>query len=153
MQLEKDLKKGKDDLEYIEQAVRDKNRHKALLSHLREKYDYRNKKVIYPNRVSKEKFDQLKEQNKNDFIFGFDSHFEKQLEEKRAKVSKFELLRAHVKNYQMLTPKEKRSVLGYIGARRSRDARKQFRKELSLLAQKIVYESKQAQEQEHQSYM
>lgn len=141
-----DLKQGRDDLRYIEDAVANKQNHAELLAHLRDKYDYRNKKVINWEKLSQADLDKLRESGREDTIVGFKSHFKEQIREKRAKVSKFELLRAHIRNYQMLTDKEKRTVLGYIGARRSRDARKQFRQELSLLAQKIAYENKQNEE-------
>jgi large subunit ribosomal protein L47 len=140
-----DLKKGKDNLSYIEDAVKNKQKHAQLLNHLREKYDYKNKKVVYPNsKISKEELEEMK--NSGNFIVGFESQIEEQIKEGRRKVDKYELLRSHIRNYHMLTQKEKRTVLGYIGARRGRDARKEFRKELSLLAQKIAYENKQKEE-------
>ena len=139
-----DLKRGKDDLSYIEDAIRNKQKHAQLLNHLREKYDYKKKKVVYPYQVSKEEFEELKKDE--NVLTGFESQIEEQIREGRRKVDKFELLRLHIKNYQMLTDKEKRTVLGYIGARRGRDARKQFRQELSLLAQKITYENKQREQ-------
>jgi large subunit ribosomal protein L47 len=130
-----DLRKGKDDLKYIEDAVRNKKKHDQLLNHLRSKYDYKNKRIIH-------KKNRYKPENKKNVIIKFNSQIEEQIKEGRKKVDKFELLRSHIINYQMLTQKEKRTVLGYIGARRGRDARKEFRKELSLLAQKINHEQK-----------
>ena len=146
-----DLKKGKDDLAYIEEAVRNRKKHSRLMDHLRKKFDYRTKKVVNPRLHSKEELEKMRQYSPQNLIIGFESHFEEQIRTKKKKVSKFELLRAHIKNYQMLTQKEKRMVLGYIGARRARDSRKEFRKELSLLAQKIFHENREKEEQEAQN--
>lgn len=138
-----DLKKGQDDLKYIEEAVARKQKHTKLMAHLRERYDYRNKTVVNHDRLSEKQLDRLREKKGDSMIVGFKSQIREQIREGRNKVSKFELLRAHIRNYQMLTDKEKRTVLGYIGARRARDSRKIFREELSLLAQKIAHENRQ----------
>ena len=142
-----DLKRGIDDLSYIKDAVQNQQKHAELLEHLRSKYDYRNKRVINPKKYSQKQLDHMRE-TRDDLIIGFNSQIQEQIREKRTKVDKFELLRSHIRNYQMLTQKEKRTVLGYIGARRSRDSRKLFREELSLLAQKIAFENKQKLELE-----
>ena len=110
-----DLKKGKDDLTYIEEEVQKKKKHKKLLQDLQEKYNYKTKKIINPKYMSKEKLEELKNSEEN-FIIGFESQIQEQIKNKQKKVSKFELLRSHIKNYQMLTEKEKKTVLGYIGA-------------------------------------
>ena len=102
-----DLKKGKDDLTYIEEEVQKKKKHKKLLQDLQEKYNYKTKKIINPKYMSKEKLEELKNSEEN-FIIGFESQIQEQIKNKQKKVSKFELLRSHIKNYQMLTEKEKK---------------------------------------------
>ena len=53
-----------------------------------------------------------------------------------------EILRAHIKNWGALDLKQRRVVLNMINARRARDAKSAFTREINLLAQKIAYENK-----------
>jgi len=66
-----------------------------------------------------------------------------QLENGLDHVSSDEVLRAHIKNWKSLNLKQRRIVLNFLNARRARDAKKEFLKELNLLGQKIAYESLQ----------
>lgn len=62
------------------------------------------------------------------------------MEDKNYKPSQEEILKSHVKNWRMLSIKQKRIVLGFINARRARDARTQFLSELKQLGKRIQYE-------------
>jgi len=42
-------------------------------------------------------------------------------------------LRAHIKNWRMLSLKQRRIVVNFLNARRAKDAKSEFYKELSLL--------------------
>ena len=56
-------------------------------------------------------------------------------------MSEEEILRAHIKNWQDLVPKARRVFVNFLNARRARDMKKDFLKELNLLSQKIAYDS------------
>jgi large subunit ribosomal protein L47 len=51
-----------------------------------------------------------------------------------------EILRSHVKNWKSLNIRQRRIILGFLNARRSKDAKASFVKELKILGQKIAYE-------------
>lgn len=70
---------------------------------------------------------------------------DKQLSTGVYKLSSSEILAAHVKNWKMLNLKQRRVVLNFINARRAREAKSEFLKELSLLGQKIAYDDIQRQ--------
>jgi len=132
-----DLKRGIDNIDYIKKALeieKNKKEHKAYLD---EKYDYKNKRVV------KEPTDQDK--SDPNVILGFKSGILEQLDSGNYKLSQQEILRSHVKNWKMLDLKQKRRLLGHINARRARDARGEFLKELNLLGQKIAYDKLQGQ--------
>ena len=49
-----------------------------------------------------------------------------------------EILRAHVKNWKSLNLKQRKIILGFLNARRAKDAKSTFVKELKILGQKIA---------------
>lgn len=51
-----------------------------------------------------------------------------------------EILRAHITNWKSLNLKQRKIILGFINARRSKDAKSAFVKELRVLGQKIAEE-------------
>lgn len=51
-----------------------------------------------------------------------------------------EILRAHIKNWKSLNLKQRKILLGFLNARRSKDAKSTFVKELRILGQKIAEE-------------
>jgi len=139
-----DLKRGIDNTDYIKKAVEIEKNKAELKKYLDEKYDYKNKKVIRnPEDVPAE--------SNNDVIIGFKSGILEQLNSGRYKISQEEVLRSHIRNWKMLDLKQKRKVLGVLNARRARDAKNEFLKELNLLGQKIAYDKLQEQRQSAQS--
>lgn len=66
---------------------------------------------------------------------------EEQLNSGDYKLSNSEVLRAHVKNWRHLNLKQRRVVLNFMHARRSRESKREFIKELSLLGQKIAHDN------------
>lgn len=127
----RDLRKGVDNTNYIQRAVdkiNEKNEHKSYLA---EKYDYKNKKIVPQDSEAP---------NDGTTIRQFSSIFQEQLKSGNHKISEEEVLRAHVKNWKMLNLKQRRIVINFLQARRARDAKKEFMKELDLLAQKIVHD-------------
>jgi large subunit ribosomal protein L47 len=48
------------------------------------------------------------------------------------------VLRAHIKNWKSLNFKQRKIVLGFLNARRSKDAKATFLKELRILGDKIA---------------
>lgn len=63
------------------------------------------------------------------------------MEEGRVKISQEEVLRSHVKNWKMLNLKQRRIVLNFINARRAKDAKTEFLKELNLFGQKVAHDN------------
>ena len=51
-----------------------------------------------------------------------------------------EVLKAHIKNWKSLNLKQRKILLGFHNARRSKDAKSTFVKELRILGQKIAEE-------------
>lgn len=51
-----------------------------------------------------------------------------------------EILRAHVTNWRQLNLKQRKIILGFLNAKRSKDAKQQFVKELKILGQKIAHQ-------------
>jgi len=92
---------------------------------LNSKFDYKNKKIVSEN---------SQVEDENTVIRQFSSGFLKQLEEGRVKISQEEVLRSHVKNWKMLSMKQRRIVLNLINARRAKDAKQEFLKELNLFS-------------------
>ncbi len=137
----RELQRGVDDVNYLERYIKKKKAKKEYLDYLRKKYDYRNKRVINPERVDKEQLESLRKNDEN--IVMFKNQIQEQLKENKTKISQEEVLRSHVKNWKMLNLKQRRVVTNFINARRSRDAKSEFRRELDLLSQKIAYENKQ----------
>lgn len=103
--------------------------------YLNKKYDYKNKKVLKAGQEVPEGEDP------EGFIRGFDSMIEEQLNSGDYKLSNSEVLRAHVKNWRHLNLKQRRVVLNFMHARRSRESKREFIKELSLLGQKIAHDN------------
>ena len=130
---------GKDNLNYIDNIVKREESKQKLKDYLKEKYAYGKKKVINPDLKTPEEIEKL---NKDEHILKFRNSIEEQLKENKTKISQEEVLRAHVKNWRALDLKQRRVVLDYLNARRSRDAKSAFVKELNMLAQKIAYEEK-----------
>lgn len=136
----RDLKRGMDNTEYIKEALKldeEKQQHKKYLA---ETYDYKNKKVVKKD----EKNENLDE---NKIIRQFESGFMEQIKSGRLKISQEEVLRSHVKNWKMLNLKQRRIILGFLNARRAKDAKSEFLKELNLLGQKIAYDNLNANAQ------
>lgn len=65
---------------------------------------------------------------------------DKQLETGEYKLSSEEVLKSHVKNWRLLSLKQRRVVLSIINARRARESKSEFLKELSLLGQKLAHD-------------
>lgn len=70
----------------------------------------------------------------NKVIKQFSSMFDEQLKSGKPKISEDEVLRAHVKNWKMLNLKQRRIIVNFLNARRAKDAKKEFLKELNLLS-------------------
>jgi len=58
-------------------------------------------------------------------------------------------LKSHIKNWKSLNLKQRKIVLGFLNARRSKDAKSAFVKELKILGQKIAYEEAKNRTEEH----
>jgi large subunit ribosomal protein L47 len=48
------------------------------------------------------------------------------------------VLRSHIKNWKSLNLKQRKIILGFLNARRSKDAKAAFLKELKILGDKIA---------------
>jgi large subunit ribosomal protein L47 len=134
----RDLRRGIDNTDYIKKAVEIETNRSNLNEYLDEKYDYKSKKIVKDQTTSEGT-------PENSVILGFKSGILEQLNSGRFKISQEEVLRSHIKNWKMLDFKQKRRVLGVINARRARDAKSEFLKELDLLGQKIAYDNLQEQ--------
>lgn len=130
-----DLKRGIDNTEYIKKAVEIETNKTQLKQYLDEKYDYKTKKIV--------KNPEESDLTDSNVLLGFKSGIIEQLNSGRYKISQEEVLRSHVRNWKMLDLKQKRKVLGVLNARRARDARSEFMKEINLLGQKIAYDKLQ----------
>mmetsp|Transcript_32592 Transcript_32592/g.29446 ORF Transcript_32592/g.29446 Transcript_32592/m.29446 type:complete len:116 (-) Transcript_32592:47-394(-) len=108
-----------------------------MKEYLDTKYNYKGKRIIAPENATDE------DHNNPNVIIGFKSGIKEQLESGYYKMSPEEVLRSHVKNWKMLNLKQKRALLSHINARRAREAKEEFLKELSLLGQKIAYDNAQ----------
>lgn len=137
----RDLRRGVDNTDYIEEAVQNIKRKTEAKKRLDEKYNYKVKKIAKID----EKVD---EKEKDSVVQQFKSGVEWQLDTKNFKISQEEVLRSHVKNWKMLNLKQRRIVLGFLNARRAKDAKSEFLKELNLLGQKIAYDNAQKRVQE-----
>ena len=137
------LKAGKDNVNYIQESVEYRKSKRELNEYLKTKYDYKNKTVIDPTHMRADTFEKIKAENNPNHIIKFTSMIQEQLKTNKLKVGHEEVLRAHVRNWWMLNQKQRRTVLGLISARRSRDAKEEFIKELGQLAQRIAYEKNQ----------
>ena len=135
------LLNGIDNLDYIKRYMHKKQSKEKLKAYLKEKYDYKNKKVVDPEKVNEEELEEAKA-NPDQYIIGFKNHIEEQMKMGKSKLSQEEILRAHIKNWGALDLKQRRIVLNMINARRARDAKSAFTREINLLAQKIAYENK-----------
>lgn len=81
----------------------------------------------------------------------FTSFFQQELESGRTLApSQEEVLRAHIKNWKQLSMRQRRTVLGFLNARRAKDAKTEFIKELRQLGQKIAYDQSQKQFEQKQ---
>lgn len=58
-----------------------------------------------------------------------------------------EILKAHITNWKSLNLKQRKIILGFINARRSKDAKSVFVKELRVLGQKIAEEEARSRSQ------
>jgi len=140
-----DLKRGIDNLDYIKEAVEITQKRKDLKTYLDEKYDYKNKKVVKPGQDASN-VATLNATDSSAVIQGFQSGIIDQLNSGRFKISQEEVLRSHIKNWRMLNLKQKRKVLGILNARRAKDAKQEFLKELNLLGQKVQYDKQKKRE-------
>jgi len=131
-----DLKRGVDNLDYIKRTVEFDTKKKELKAYLDEKYNYKTKKELATQEAQggEKKSEQ-----------GFQSGIIEQLNSGNYKITQEEVLRSHIKNWKMLDLKQRRVVLGALNARRARDAKSEFLKELNLLGQKIAYDNLQRQ--------
>ncbi len=50
-----------------------------------------------------------------------------------------EILKTHIKNWKTLSLKQRKIILGFLNARRSKDAKVEFAKELKILKKQIAY--------------
>lgn len=140
----RDLKRGVDNIEYIKEAIEIDKRKRESKEKIKGKYDYKNKKISKLN-------EEVPENEKNNFIKEFTSSFKEQLSSNEYKISQEEVLRSHIKNWKMLNLKQRRVVLGFLNARRAKDAKAEFLKELNLLGQKIAFDNaQQRKEQERE---
>lgn len=139
----RDLARDKNDTDYLQIYINLQNRKKQLKEHLKKKYDYKHNQIVDKDQLSEE---QLKEIDPDKTIFKFTSSFMEQYHSGRRRISQEEVLRQHIKNWAELDLKTRRVVVNYLNARRARDAKKEFLRELSLLSQKIEYENKQEKE-------
>lgn len=128
-----------DTLKYIEEIHEKELKQEKMKLALREKYDYRTKRVVDPSRLSE---DAKKDLDTSQTILAFKNQIENQLKQNSTRISQEEILRSHVKNWKQLDLKQRRVVLGYLNAIRARDAKKSFLSELNLLSQKIAFENK-----------
>ena len=55
------------------------------------------------------------------------------------KPTQMEILKHHVKNWKSLNLKQRKIILGFLNARRSKEAKSTFVKELKILGQKIAF--------------
>lgn len=129
-----DLKRGVDNLDYIKKAAEFDIKKKELKAYLNAKYDYKSKKEAGSEVTQGERKEE-----------GFKSGIIEQLNSGNLKITQEEVLRSHIKNWRMLDLKQRRIVLGALNARRARDAKSEFLKELNLLGQKIAYDNLQRQ--------
>lgn len=134
------LRANEDNLAYIDEHQRREDQKAKLRETLREKYDYRNKRVTSPG-----------ENKDGSTILTFKSQIAEQLKANKTRISQEEVLRAHVRNWRQLNIPQRRIVLGYLNAMRARDAKREFVKEINLLSQKIAYEEKNLQKDAHAS--
>jgi large subunit ribosomal protein L47 len=51
-----------------------------------------------------------------------------------------EILRSHVSNWKQLNLKQRKIILGFLNAKRSKDAKLSLVKELKVLGQKLAHE-------------
>ena len=51
-----------------------------------------------------------------------------------------EILRAHITNWKSLNLKQRKIILGFLNARRAKDAKSTFVKELRILGQQLAQE-------------
>jgi large subunit ribosomal protein L47 len=49
-------------------------------------------------------------------------------------------LRAHVSNWRQLNLKQRKVILGFLNAKRAKDAKKELIKELKVLGQKLAHQ-------------
>lgn len=134
-----DLKKGRDNLNYITEMIEYEKNKKQHRQHLKSKYDYAAKAVVAADQPLPEG------KSEDDVLRSFKSFVDKQLETGDYKVSSEEVLRAHIKNWKMLSLRQRRIMLSLINARRAREAKSEFLNELSLLGQKLAHDDLQRQ--------
>ncbi|CAD8059920.1 unnamed protein product [Paramecium primaurelia] len=136
----RDLRLGKDDVSYIEEALNIKHKKENYKQYLKEKYDYKNKPIV---RLG----DSLPEGKTEDQVIRqFKSTVQEQIQAAKP-IPQDEILRSHVKNWFMLGPKQKRVIVNFLQARRARESKQLFLRELDLLGQKIRYDLQQYQQQ------
>ncbi|CAK75506.1 unnamed protein product (macronuclear) [Paramecium tetraurelia] len=136
----RDLKLGKDDVSYIEEALRIRHKKEDYKQYLREKYDYKNKPIVKLG-------ENLPEGKTEDQVIRqFKSSVQEQIETAKP-IPQDEILRSHVKNWFMLGPKQKRVIVNFLQARRARESKSLFLRELDLLGQKIRHDLQQYQQQ------
>ncbi|CAD8153146.1 unnamed protein product [Paramecium octaurelia] len=136
----RDLKLGKDDVSYIEEALRIKHKKEDYKQYLREKYDYKNKPIVRLGESLPEG------KTEDQVIRQFKSSVQEQIETAKP-IPQDEILRSHVKNWFMLGPKQKRVIVNFLQARRARESKSLFLRELDLLGQKIRHDLQQYQQQ------
>eukprot|EP01017_Pseudomicrothorax_dubius_P009251 TRINITY_DN1310_c0_g1_i4.p2 TRINITY_DN1310_c0_g1~~TRINITY_DN1310_c0_g1_i4.p2 ORF type:complete len:299 (-),score=89.76 TRINITY_DN1310_c0_g1_i4:1321-2217(-) len=134
----KEMDLGKDNIDYIKKEVERLEKREAAKKDLDERFNYQGKVFLKPGESPPEGVDPSK------IVQGFSSGILEQLRTGRLKISQEEVLRSHVKNWKMLSLKDRRVLLGMINARRAKDAKSEFLKELNLLGQKIAYDNMQS---------
>ncbi|CAD8057059.1 unnamed protein product [Paramecium primaurelia] len=139
----RDLKLGKDDVSYIEEALNIKHKKENYKQYLREKYDYKNKPIVRLGESLPEG------KTEDQVIRQFKSTVQEQIEASKP-IPQDEILRSHVKNWFMLGPKQKRVIVNFLQARRARESKQLFLRELDLLGQKIRHDLQQYQQQKQQ---
>lgn len=91
-----ELTKDKNDTDYIQKYINKQNALQKHKANLRQKYDYKNKKIVDRSKLSQK---QLNNIDSDSTIFKFTSSFQDQYERDVKKISQEEILRQHIKNW------------------------------------------------------
>ena len=140
-----ELKKGRDNLDYITQMIEYEKSKLEHRQHLKTKYDYAAKSLLAADAEVPPAHQLPEGKTEQDVVRQFKSFVDRQLETGDYKVSSQEVLQAHIKNWKMLSLRQRRVMLSLINARRARESKAEFLKELSLLGQKLAHDDLQRQ--------